>query len=293
MIKSMTGYGIANFENERFIISAEIKTLNSKFLDFNLRSPRQFSDKEIEIRAIVGDILDRGKVNLNIDFTAKSSNELPVSINQGLFETYFAKYQSMAKAVGVEDNMDLFRMAAQAPNVVTTLSDKSDDPEEWEAVKKVIVEAAQKCDGFRSDEGETLFNKFKENLGVITEGLEQIKIEEPKRKERIKTRIKNNFTEWIEENSFDENRFEQELIYYFEKLDITEEIVRLGTHLAYFDKTMSTGKSQGKKLGFISQEIGREINTIGSKANDAVIQRHVIIMKDELEKIKEQALNII
>ncbi|GAB3649565.1 YicC family protein [Echinicola sediminis] len=293
MIKSMTGYGIANFENERYIISAEIKTLNSKFLDLNLRSPRQFSDREIELRALVGDILDRGKVNLNIEFTAKSSNELPVSINQELFETYFTTYKGMAEKVGVDSKMDLFRMAAQSPNVMTSLSEKSEDEEEWEAVKNVVVKAANMCDDFRKDEGGTLFEKFRENLAVISEGLEQIKIEEPKRKERIKSRIRNNFKEWMEENNFDENRFEQELIYYFEKLDITEEIVRLGTHLQYFDKTMSNGKSQGKKLGFIGQEIGREINTIGSKANDATIQRHVIIMKDELEKIKEQVLNII
>ncbi|WP_215225845.1 YicC/YloC family endoribonuclease [Echinicola shivajiensis] len=293
MIKSMTGYGIANFENERYIISAEIKTLNSKFLDLNLRSPRQFSDREIELRTLVGDILGRGKVNLSIEFTAKSSSDLPVSINQDLFENYFNTYKGMADKVGLEGGMDLFRMAAQAPNVVTALSEKSDDPEEWEAVKKVVVEAAEKCNEFRMDEGETLFGKFKENLEVITSGLNQIQEEEPKRKDRIKSRIRNNFKDWMEENSFDENRFEQELIYYFEKLDITEEIVRLGTHLEYFDKTMSNGANQGKKLGFIGQEIGREINTIGSKANDANIQRHVIIMKDELEKIKEQALNII
>ncbi|AGA79069.1 YicC/YloC family endoribonuclease [Echinicola vietnamensis] len=293
MIKSMTGYGVANFENDRYIISAEIKTLNSKFLDFNLRSPRQFSDREIEIRGLVSGVLERGKVNLNIEFTAKSSTNLPVSINQELFETYFDTYQSMASKVGVSDSNDLFRMAIQAPNVVTTLTDKSDDQEEWDAVKKVVMEAAQKCDDFRKDEGETLYHKFKENLDVITKGLDEIQKEEPNRKERIKNRIRNNFKDWMEENSFDENRFEQELIYYFEKLDITEEIVRLSTHLKYFDKTMSAPNSQGKKLGFISQEIGREINTIGSKANDAAIQRHVIIMKDELEKIKEQALNII
>ncbi|AWW32327.1 YicC family protein [Echinicola strongylocentroti] len=293
MIKSMTGYGVANFENDRYIISAEIKTLNSKFLDFNLRSPRQFSDREIEIRSLVSGILERGKVNLNIEFTAKSSTNLPVSINQELFETYFDTYKSMASKVGVNDSTDLFRLAIQAPNVVTTVSDKSDDQEEWEAVKKVVMEAAQKCDDFRKDEGDTLYHKFKENLDVIAKGLDEIQKEEPKRKERIKNRIKNNFKDWMEENSFDENRFEQELIYYFEKLDITEEIVRLSTHLNYFDKTMAASNSQGKKLGFISQEIGREINTIGSKANDAAIQRHVIIMKDELEKIKEQALNII
>ncbi len=288
----MTGYGIANFEDDRYIISAEVKTLNSKFLDLSLRSPRQFSDRELEIRNLVGDQLDRGKVNLTVEFSAKSSTDLPVSINEDLFVTYYEKYKAMAEKVG-EETPDLFKMAAQSPNVMTTLIEKSEGQEEWESVRKVILEALGKCNGFREDEGATLLKKFKENLDIIRNGLGQIQQEEPIRKNRIKERIRSNFKEWMGENGFDENRFEQELIYYFEKLDITEEIVRLGTHLDYFEKTMTEGNNQGKKLGFISQEIGREINTIGSKANDAAIQRHVIVMKDELEKIKEQALNIL
>lgn len=288
----MTGYGVANLESENHIINVEVKTLNSKFLDLSLRSPRQFTDKELEIRNIVSAHLERGKVNLSIEFTSKSSNDLPVYIDEDLFAAYFEKYKSMAAKVGVE-SIDLFKMAAQSPNVTTALTEKTSNIEDWDLVKKVIEEALVHCNEFRADEGEVLMRKFEENLDILRESLAKVKEEEPLRKQRIKDRITNNFADWLEENSFDANRFEQELIYYFEKLDITEEIVRLGTHLDYFDKILKSDKSQGKKLGFISQEIGREINTIGSKANDAGIQRHVIVMKDELEKIKEQALNIL
>jgi len=292
MIKSMTGYGVANLESENHIINVEVKTLNSKFLDLSLRSPRQFTDKELEIRNIVSAHLERGKVNLSIEFTSKSSNDLPVHIDEELFAAYFEKYKSMAAKVGVE-SIDLFKMAVQSPNVTTALTEKTSNTEDWDLVKKVIEEALVHCNEFRADEGEVLMRKFEENLEILRDSLAKVKSEEPLRKQRIKDRITNNFADWLEENSFDANRFEQELIYYFEKLDITEEIVRLGTHLDYFDKILKSDKSQGKKLGFISQEIGREINTIGSKANDAGIQRHVIVMKDELEKIKEQALNIL
>ena len=150
-----------------------------------------------------------------------------------------------------------------------------------------------RCEGFRADEGASLLIKLQENIDTIRKGLARIKAEEPIRKEKIQNRIRGHFSQWMDENSFDANRFEQELIYYFEKIDITEEMVRLETHLDYFSKSMEQEVNQGKKLGFISQEIGREINTIGSKANDAEIQKHVIQMKDELEKIKEQSLNVL
>ncbi|ERM84475.1 hypothetical protein P872_25295 [Rhodonellum psychrophilum GCM71 = DSM 17998] len=292
MIKSMTGYGLAGFEDDNFIVSVEVKTLNSKFLDLSIRSPRQFSEKEFDIRNLVSGVLERGKVNISIDFANKKGAELPVSINEDLFHSFYQKYQSLALHVGA-DSPDLFKLALQSPSVISNVVEKTSGVEEWEAVKNVLIEALEHCNAFREDEGEVLGRKFKENLGVIRQGLDRIIIEDPIRKSRIRDRIKNNFKEWLEENSFDANRFEQELIYYFEKVDITEEIVRLGTHLDYFEKNLEDEFNQGKKLGFISQEIGREINTIGSKANDASIQKHVIVMKDELEKIKEQALNIL
>lgn len=288
----MTGYGIAHFDNDAVTISVEVKTLNSKFLDLSIRSPRQLADKEIEIRNLVTDKLERGKVNLTIEYQPKAGAELPVSINEELFVSFYEKYRSLAQKVGAQEN-DLFKLALQSPNVSTSNVESDRGQEDWETIKKVIVEAIDNCDRFRQDEGNTLYQRFEENIRILEEGLEQVKAEEPRRREKIIGKIRGNFSEWLEENAFDQNRFEQELIYYFEKLDITEEIVRLATHLAYFRETLATEKGQGKKLGFISQELGREINTIGSKANDAVIQRQVILMKDELEKIKEQALNIL
>jgi uncharacterized protein (TIGR00255 family) len=292
MVKSMTGYGLAGIESDAFVISVEVKTLNSKFLDLTIRSPKQFSDKEHEIRNLVSKILDRGKVNLAIEFTNKAVTDIPIVINEDLFQSYFKKYMEIAHVAGAETR-DFFKLALQSPGVISNQVEKTSDSEEWEAVKPVIEEALLKCDQFRIDEGNVLESKFLENITVIREGLSQIKISDPIRKERIRLRIRSNFKDWLEENDFDRNRFEQELIYYFEKIDITEEVVRLETHLNYFEKNLVEDNNQGKKLGFISQEIGREINTIGSKANDAEIQKFVVVMKDELEKIKEQTLNIL
>ncbi|WP_111670512.1 YicC/YloC family endoribonuclease [Algoriphagus litoralis] len=292
MIKSMTGFGVAGLENEQMMIQVEVRSLNSKFLDLSIRSPRQFSDKEHEIRNLVQSVLDRGKVNVSIEFVPKGSQNLPVTINQELFKAYFEKFKSLADLVGEKSN-DLFKLALQSPNVITSIPMEREEGEDWEQTKRVLEEALKKCDGFRIDEGAALFSKLEENILVIRSAFEKVKKEEPIRKERIKQRIRNHFDQWMDENSFDANRFEQELIYYFEKLDVTEELVRLETHLDYFLKSLKEENAQGKKLGFISQEIGREINTIGSKANDAEIQKHVILMKDELEKIKEQALNVL
>jgi uncharacterized protein (TIGR00255 family) len=292
MIKSMTGFGTAGFENEQMMIQIEVRSLNSKILDLSIRSPRQFSDKESEIRALVQSILDRGKVGVSIEFIPRASQNLPVTINQDLFKAYFEEFKSLAELVGAPSD-DLFKLALQSPNVITSLSIEREEGDDWEQTKLVLEEALRKCDGFRIDEGASLYSKLKENITVIRAAFERVKQEEPIRKDRIRQRIRNHFVQWMDENSFDANRFEQELIYYFEKLDITEELVRLETHLDYFMKSLMEETSQGKKLGFISQEIGREINTIGSKANDAEIQKHVILMKDELEKIKEQALNVL
>ena len=293
MIKSMTGYGNAGFEDEQISINVEVKTLNSKFLDFSFRAPRQFSDRETEVRNLVQNSLERGKVSLNLDVSSKSSGELPVQIDEELFQTYYSTYKTLAERVG-DESTELFKIALQSPNVTTNLSpDSSDLESEWDKILEVLKEALSKCVSFREDEGNALEVKLSENVETIRRGLLEVKSLEGERVEKIKKRIKGHFDEWLEEQQFDANRFEQELIYYFEKLDITEEIVRLGTHLDYFQKTMKEGKGQGKKLGFISQEMGREINTIGSKANDAQLQKHVIQMKDELEKIKEQTLNVL
>lgn len=292
MIKSMTGFGIAGLENEQVVIQVEVRSLNSKFLDLSLKSPRQFSDKEPEIRTLVQNHLDRGKVNVSIEFVPKGAESLPVTINKELFNSYYQEFKTLANEVG-ESPVDLFKLALQSPNVINSIPQEREGNEDWDLVKQVLKQALLKCDGFREDEGKALFKKLNENIELIRRELGEIKIKEPVRKAKIQERIQGHFSQWMEENSFDSNRFEQELIYYFEKIDITEELVRLETHLNYFQKTMNEDAQQGKKLGFISQEIGREINTIGSKANDAEIQKHVILMKDELEKIKEQSLNVL
>ncbi|MFT4858342.1 MAG: hypothetical protein ACI8YP_003412 [Algoriphagus sp.] len=293
MIKSMTGYGNAGFENDQLIIQVEVRSLNSKFLDLSIRSPRQFSDKELEIRTLAQFILDRGKVSISVDFSTKGASDIPVSINDSLFKLFYNRYKELANSVG-DSSEDIFKLALQSPSVISQISSEDKENEEdWVEVKNVITQALKKCDSFRQDEGNSLFEKLIGNINTITSGLDHIKSQEGKRKDRIKDKIRNHFKEWLDETSFDANRFEQELIYYFEKLDITEELVRLDTHLKYFSKSLNEEIMQGKKLGFISQEIGREINTIGSKANDAEMQKHVILMKDELEKIKEQALNVL
>jgi len=289
----MTGYGNASLENEQLSINVEVKTLNSKFLDFSFRAPRQFSEKEKEVRNIVQNTLERGKVTISLDITSKRSGQLPVQIDEELFKTYYNKYKELAEKVG-DSSSEIFKIALQSPNVTMNIASDSEDVDsEWAQILEVIKEALAECASFREDEGKALEAKLSENIETIREGLEAVKGLEGERSEKIKKRIRGHFDEWLEEQQFDANRFEQELIYYFEKLDITEEIVRLGTHLDYFEKTMKEGKGQGKKLGFISQEMGREINTIGSKANDAQLQKHVILMKDELEKIKEQTLNVL
>jgi len=292
MIKSMTGYGVAGFENEHLVIQVEVRTLNSKMLDLSIRSPRQFADKEAEIRNRVQAILDRGKVSVSIDFLVKGNQSLPVQLNEDLFKAYYATFERLASSVG-EKSTDLFKLALQAPQVMVSTAIDREDNDDWAQVKLALEEALIRCEAFRVDEGASLLVKLKENIDLIRSGWQAIKAEEPNRKEKIQSRIRGHFAQWMDEHSFDANRFEQELIYYFEKIDINEELVRLDTHLDYFMKCMDTEVNQGKKLGFISQEIGREINTIGSKANDAGIQKLVIQMKDELEKIKEQSLNVL
>ncbi|SHN22062.1 TIGR00255 family protein [Cyclobacterium lianum] len=288
----MTGFGLASYEDQDYAIQVEIKTLNSKFLDLSFRTPKQFSDKETEVKTMISAVLERGKVNVTIDFLSKKEDELPILIQDELFEKYYRKYGEMADAVGASAS-ELFKLALQSPNVILSNNEKSDAEASWKKVKGVLSAAIADCDDFRRKEGEVLLTKFRESLESIEASLNHIQELLPRRKERLVNKIKNNFSEWVKEQAFDENRFEQELIYYFEKLDISEEIVRLDAHLKLFANVLDSGRSEGKKMGFVSQEMGREINTIGSKANDAAIQHHVIAMKDELEKIKEQALNIL
>lgn len=288
----MTGYGLAHRENERCTISVEVKSLNSKFLDCSVRLPKVFSDKELEVRAAVTDTLERGKVGISIDYSSKGDTLSKAEINEALFKAYYHQYFQLQQSVNAPAS-DLFKLALHSPEVMTAVDASESTKEDWPLVMEAIKEALQACNSFREDEGKTLKIKFKEYIQVITDLLGQVEAHDPSRILSIRNRISQNLNEWIGASKIDTNRFEQELIYYIEKLDISEEKVRLRSHLEYFIQVLETEKSAGKKLGFISQELGREINTIGSKANDASIQKWVVAMKDELEKIKEQLLNLI
>lgn len=292
MIKSMTGFGTSLHDDGRTQISAEIKSLNSKFLDLNLRLPKQFGDREIEIRNLMSEKLERGKVSLVIDFQRYGDADLKQSYNEQLFAGYYLELQKLAIKVNAPTDQ-LFQIALNAPDVIQNkIKDESNDTD-WEMVKHVIEEAIAKCDQFRIAEGKALNTMLIDCITAIAEELKQVTLLDPKRVEKIRERLKGNVVSFFGEEGFDTNRLEQEIIFYIEKLDINEEKVRLSTHLDYFQKVLQEKQAAGKKLGFISQEIGREINTIGSKANDAEIQKHVVVMKEELEKIKEQLNNVL
>ncbi len=290
MLRSMTGFGTANFENERLRVSVEVKTLNSKFLDANVRLPRSFSDKEIEVRNLLTDQLVRGKAYFGLEVAEVGSEEPKAKINKSLVDAYYKDLLAVAP-IGTNP-ADLFKFALEMPGTVESVGDNKDALEEdWALIKKVAKEALEACNAFRQKEGDVLEQKLLEYISNIENNLSQIIEEDARRVEAVRERIRTKIDEL--KVDVDENRFEQELVYYIEKLDIAEEKVRLKNHLDHFREEVASKKDSGKKLGFISQEIGREINTIGSKANDAVLQRLVVGMKEELEKIKEQALNIL
>ncbi|MGK7391322.1 MAG: YicC/YloC family endoribonuclease [Candidatus Cyclobacteriaceae bacterium M2_1C_046] len=292
MIKSMTGFGLGTYSNQDLEIRIETKSLNSKYADINMRYPRSLSEKELEIRNILSSRLSRGKINVSIDVQLLGVAETSQQYNEELFIKYYQKLKRLADRVIASDH-DLFRLALAAPDVTMTAQENETDPEVWQKVLHVLEESINNCDQHRRDEGSSIEKQFVASINAIEEELNEISKIDKDRLERIKNRIKENLSAVIEEEQLDENRLEQELVFYIEKLDISEEKTRLKTHLDYFLDTMDSKESQGKKLNFIAQEIGREINTIGSKANDATIQKKVVIMKDELEKIKEQVLNVL
>jgi uncharacterized protein (TIGR00255 family) len=292
MIKSMTGFGQSSLDDGQYQISIEIKSLNSKFLDLNLRLPKTFSDKEIEVRNLISEALERGKVSVAIDFEKVTEGEISQTYNDALFVAYYAELKKLADRV-VAPYDQLFQMALNSPNVIQGNSKEEVPEETWGKVKKLLSEVLSKCDKFRIDEGKVLDKMLTQCCQVIEENLERIKDLDPKRVQRIRDRLRNNVTSFFGEEGFDTNRLEQEIIFYIEKLDINEEKVRLKSHIDYFLQALREPQSNGKKLAFITQEIGREINTIGSKSNDADMQKHVVVMKEELEKIKEQLNNVL
>jgi uncharacterized protein (TIGR00255 family) len=285
MIKSMTGFGKTDFTLNQKKISIEIRTLNSKNLDLNLRISNPFKEKELEIRKMLSKALVRGKVSFVLNVENQGEQNLNI-INTGVVQNYIKQIQKISKI----SNKKALELAMNLPNVLQT-KDEDFDETEWKEVIKQIENTIIKIDKFRKDEGEILKNDFIERIGTI----QQLSIKNDELdKERIpavKKRLEKAISDLKQE--VDKNRFEQELIYYLEKLDITEEKIRLNNHLNYFLKALDLPESNGKKLGFITQEIGREINTTGSKANYAPMQQNVVLMKDELEKIKEQLLNVL
>lgn len=291
MIRSMTGFGIATTEATNSKITVEIKSLNSKFLELGLKLPRAHSDKEIFLRNEVNKLIERGKVSLAINLEKKDGALEGASINTELAKKYYTSLKNLADELKA-DQQNLFAQVLQMPEVVS-MADVLPDEEEGKLLIDTFYKAIKAFDSFRKDEGATLAADLKERINSIKALLIEVEKKEVNRVPQIKERLEQLLVSTVGAEQVDRNRLEQELIYYIEKFDITEEKVRLRSHCAYFLETLALPDSNGKKLGFIGQEIGREINTIGSKANDATIQQMVVNMKDELEKIKEQLLNIL
>jgi uncharacterized protein (TIGR00255 family) len=292
MLKSMTGYGLCSLEEANLAVTVEIKSLNSKFLDIGLKLPKEYTDRELEIRNILGNTLERGKIGIALEVEEKGEQKPKVSINRELVASYYKDLKETAQLLGASE-AELLKIALQMPKAINTDNESEDSNMQWQIILKALNQAIKKCEEFRINEGKALEVKLEEYVHKIENLLSKVDEADPSRVAAVRNKIKNHLSEYELTEQVDQNRFEQELIYYIEKLDISEEKVRLKSHLIYFLETLKSKDANGKKLGFIAQEIGREINTIGSKANDAGIQRFVVEMKEELEKIKEQSMNVL
>lgn len=290
MIQSMTGFGKVTAELPSKKVTVEVKALNSKQLDLSTRIPSIYKDKEMQIRSMLLQSLERGKVEFNI-FVEYIGKDTPTQINLTAFESYYNQSKDIADKLNISLPNDWFQSLLRLPDVIKIEAQEADETE-WEVVEKAIQEAIKHLCDFRIQEGAMLQKLFEQKIGNIARLLAEVEPYEKERLEKVKTRIMDNL-EKVAGQDYDKNRFEQEMIYYIEKLDINEEKNRLDNHLKYFISTMKDGHGQGKKLGFIAQEIGREINTLGSKSNHAEMQKIVVQMKDELEQMKEQVLNVL
>jgi uncharacterized protein (TIGR00255 family) len=289
MIRSMTGYGIAELETERYSIKAEFKSLNNKFLELNVRLPKVWQSKDLELRKELTKLVERGSCQVNINVHFKRAEDKVMPVNKDVAAFYLKELSEVCADAGIDPQMLATNLLA-LPNLFQPQEDENKEEDAmWlmESINKAFVEFEK----FRVKEGEMLGRELKRMTQSILQIIKDIESIEPERMQTIKGRIEQELSQ-LKEDNLDKNKFEQELIYYIEKLDISEEKSRLIQHCNYFVETMNT-KSAGKKLGFIAQEMGREINTIGSKANHFKIQQRVVEMKDELEKIKEQINNII
>lgn len=293
MIHSMTGFGKEVLEYKNHKINIEAKSLNSKQLDLNVKLPQMYREKDLEIRGLMARRLQRGKVELYVHLET-TAEELNYSFNKALARKYYEELTAFSGEIGQLDFNAYLPILVKMPDVLKPEREELDEAE-WLAVSAAIQKALERLVEFRAQEGLSLEKDFIHRIGVIEELLGQVEPFEKERVKKIRERFKRDLLDHVDENVIDANRFEQEMIFYLEKLDVTEEKVRLKKHCQYFLETLQDDKivMKGKKLGFISQEIGREINTLGSKANDANLQRIVVQMKDELEKIKEQMMNIL
>jgi uncharacterized protein (TIGR00255 family) len=288
MIHSMTGFGKSVLQLPNKKISVEIKSLNSKNLDVNTRMPSQYREKELEMRKMIAEKVNRGKVDFSLQVEA-TGEESSTKINQKLVKAYLNELREITSVHDTE-NATLLQIALSLPDAVSTSIADVDDSE-FEAIKTTIKEALTQLNSYRKDEGLAMEKDFTYRIEKLHELLEEVMEIDPERIKNVRERLETAVEDL--KTKVDENRFEQELVFYIEKYDITEEKVRLANHLSYFTETLSSNESSGKKLGFICQEMGREINTIGSKSNFVGMQKLVVQMKDELEKIKEQMLNVL
>ncbi len=289
MINSMTGYGRASADFGSKKIVAEIKSLNSKGLDASIKVASLYREKEAEIRSMISEKIVRGKVDLTL-FYESAEEEKRTEINVSLGKQYYAQLKSLADAIGTEP-ADYFSLILRMPDIFSSEKAELTD-EEWAVAQQVLADAIQQLEEFRNQEGSYLEKDLRQRIDTIEQLKNKIAERAGDRTIRVREKLAEALKQLSDHEMADENRYEQELIYYLEKLDITEELVRLQGHCVFFLEVLDGEPGQGKKLGFICQEIGREINTIGSKANHSEIQRYVVEMKDELEKIKEQILNI-
>lgn len=291
MILSMTGYGKAVCELPNKKVNIEIKSLNSKQMDLSLRIPSLYREKELEVRSDISARAFRGKVDALI-YVESQTSDRSAQLNETVIEGYYNQLKGLADKFGQTDRTDFLRIIMPLPDTVRVEQQQLEESE-WEAIKAKIGEALDNFIAFRTQEGRALEADLRQRISLIEKYSLEVPQYEAARIEKVRARIEKSIEELIDKNHIDSNRLEQEMIFYIEKLDINEEKVRLANHLKYFIETMETEEQPGKKLGFIAQEIGREINTLGSKANEANMQKLVIKMKDELEKIKEQILNVL
>ena len=287
----MTGFGLISQDLGNVKYTVEIKSLNSKFLELSIKLPRAFSEKEFELRNECSRLLERGKVNLSINAEQNEAKNAALGIDVVLLQQYLRQLKGVSEMVDLPAD-NLLQLALGLPEVMKYQEEKASE-DEWKPVAQLFKKAVDAFQQFRLDEGNVLENDLKLRISIILENLSKVEIAEPERIITIKERLNHFLGEAVGRENIDQNRFEQELIYYIDKLDITEEKIRLKTHCDYFLETLKSADANGKKLGFIAQEIGREVNTLGSKANNATIQKLVVGMKEELEKIKEQLLNVL